>query len=117
MKIKIMQPNTCLGACLKPRSVRGPGLQACELAADSCRPRALTRRLGGIFKHASKFAVPFALLCAHCCGNRVGASPAVPHPDAAGGPARRSAFSPYPTDSEIFQARLFDEPIIPVGRK
>src|ERR1039458_973024 len=64
-----------------------------------------------------RLGLHLAILCSLYCGNRVGASPAAPHPDATGSPARPSAFSPYPTDSEIFQARLFDEPIIPVGRE
>jgi hypothetical protein len=39
-------------ACLEIRPVRGPGLQEFEIGGVSCRPRALTRRFGGIFKHA-----------------------------------------------------------------
>jgi hypothetical protein len=41
-----------LRACLKTRPVRGPGLQELEILAVSCRPRALTRRFGGVFKQA-----------------------------------------------------------------
>src|SRR5450759_880322 len=41
-----------LRACLKTRPVRGPGLHRMAVWAVSCRPRALTRRLGGVFKQA-----------------------------------------------------------------
>ena len=37
-----------VGACLKTRPVRGPGLQATVIQAESCRPRARTRRFRGI---------------------------------------------------------------------
>ena len=43
-----------LRACLKTRPVRAPGLQPAGLPAQSCRPRALTRRSTRVFKHALK---------------------------------------------------------------
>jgi len=46
-------PNRrALRACLRTCPVRGPGLQEVEILAVSCRPRALTRRFGGVFKQA-----------------------------------------------------------------
>ena len=44
--------GTRVRACLEIRPVRGPGLQPRAIWAVSCRPRALTRRFGGIFKQA-----------------------------------------------------------------
>ncbi len=41
-----------LGAYLKTRRVRGPGLQGMETPPVRCRPRALTRRSGCIFEQA-----------------------------------------------------------------
>ena len=41
-----------LRACLKTRPVRVPGLQRTGCSANSCRPRALTRRSPRVFKHA-----------------------------------------------------------------
>src|SRR6266498_3923432 len=41
-----------LGACLKTRPVRAPGLQRMAISAVSCRPRVLTRRGAGVFKQA-----------------------------------------------------------------
>ena len=41
-----------LRACLKTRPVRAPGLQQVDMAANFCRPRALTRRADRVFKHA-----------------------------------------------------------------
>ena len=41
-----------LRACLKTRPVRAPGLQGVGFPAKPCRPRALTRRPAGVFKHA-----------------------------------------------------------------
>ena len=41
-----------LGAGLKTRPVRAPGLQATGVSAISGRPRALTRRFPRVFKHA-----------------------------------------------------------------
>ena len=43
-----------LRACLKTRPVRGPGLQDWLDLVVSCRPRALTRQGGGVFKQALK---------------------------------------------------------------
>ena len=43
-----------LRACLKTRPVRAPGLPAAGFAAQSCRPRALTRRGAGVLSHALK---------------------------------------------------------------
>jgi hypothetical protein len=45
-----LQQKQSFSACLKIRPVRGPGLHEVEILAVSCRPRALTRRFGGIFK-------------------------------------------------------------------
>ncbi len=39
-----------LRACLKTCPVRGLGLQQRAVSVVSCRPRALTRRFGGVFK-------------------------------------------------------------------
>ena len=49
---------TPLGAGLKTRPVRAPGLQATGFSAKSCRPRALTRRFPGVFKHALSAPLP-----------------------------------------------------------
>ena len=38
--------------CAKTRPVRAPGLQAAGFSAQSCRPRALTQPVAGVFKHA-----------------------------------------------------------------
>jgi len=47
-----------LRACFENRPVRGPGLQDCGLPAIFCRPRALTRRFCGFFKHAPSRIFP-----------------------------------------------------------
>jgi Peptidase C39 family len=61
---------------------------------------------------------PLALLCAFFGGawpSRASSEGATPPPTRASGQTRGSPFSPNLTDAEIFQARLFDEPLIPVG--
>ena len=53
------QRNKLQRASLKTRPVGGPGLQNAVALAVSCRPRALTRRLTGVFKQAlSNFPIP-----------------------------------------------------------
>ena len=44
-----------LRACFKTRPVRAPGLQKARIVTEFCRPRALTRRFAGVFKHALKW--------------------------------------------------------------
>ena len=45
-----------LRACLEDRPVRAPGLQDSRILPNSCRPRALTRRLFASSKHALKLS-------------------------------------------------------------
>ena len=52
--IRWMNVTRYLKACLKTRPVRAPGLQMTGFSAQPCRPRALTRRFPGVFKHALK---------------------------------------------------------------
>ena len=44
-----------LRVCFKTRPVGAPGLQKARIVTEFCRPRALTRRLAGVFKHALKW--------------------------------------------------------------
>src|SRR5258707_713211 len=44
--------NRYLRACLKALPVKAPGLHEAKFSLKSCRPRALTRRPGGMFKRA-----------------------------------------------------------------
>ena len=46
-----------LSACSKTRPVRAPGLQKTRVVTEFWRPRALTRRFAGVFKHALKAAL------------------------------------------------------------
>jgi hypothetical protein len=50
-----------LRACLKTSPVRAPGLQGNRLFPGICRPRALTRRRGGVFKQALSWSSSFSL--------------------------------------------------------
>lgn len=43
--------------------MRAPGLHELPHCAIACKPRALTRRIGGVFKHALGLALALAIAC------------------------------------------------------
>ena len=59
-KRRLRPVGKTLGACLKTRPVRPPGLPAAVFFASTGRPRALTRRFGGVLKQALRVR-PLAL--------------------------------------------------------
>ena len=54
----LLEGQKLVSACLKTHPVGGPGLQNAVGMAISCRPRALTRRMAGVYKQALSWTMP-----------------------------------------------------------